>query len=472
MTATATEPQAPTLDSVIGELVRVLRTLGRDDLVGRATAAGARLHRPSTIVCVVGEFKQGKSSLVNGLLGADVCPVDDDLATSAITLVRYGETSSAIVRRREGDQAVADQIPVADLGGWVSERGNPGNEKQVERVEITAPSAILRQGLALVDTPGMGGLGAGHAAATLAFLPFADGLILVSDASAELSAPEVEFLQRAVELCPTVLFAQTKTDLYPAWERIVEINKGHLARAGIDIPVVAVSNTLRSEALARRDRSLNALSHFPELIEDLGTSVVEPAKAHAEERSKRDIRGITALVRAVARRREADARRPEHHQGRVGRPPACDRTARAPTWPRRQVERRRRRPRRGPLERRQLPVPLRHADDLACDGRARREPQVGQGVGRHGAPDAGAGGRRGHPRLRRHRRGPGQHPRRGRDACCRTSTCRCRRRAADTTTRSMSASCGRARRSTTAVAAARRSSCPDSPDCAARRAAS
>ena len=298
MTATVTEPQAPTLDSVIGELVRVLRTLGREDLVGRATAAGARLHRPSTIVCVVGEFKQGKSSLVNGLLGADVCPVDDDLATSAITLVRYGETSSAIVRRREGDQAVADQIPVAELGGWVSERGNPGNEKQVERVEITAPSAILRQGLALVDTPGMGGLGAGHTAATLAFLPFADGLILVSDASAELSAPEVEFLQRAVELCPTVLFAQTKTDLYPAWERIVEINKGHLARAGIDIPVVAVSNTLRSEALARRDRSLNALSHFPEMIEDLGTSVVEPAKALAEERSKRDIRGITALVRA------------------------------------------------------------------------------------------------------------------------------------------------------------------------------
>jgi hypothetical protein len=298
MTATVAVPQAPTLDSVIGELVRVLRSLGRDDLVGRATAAGARLHRPSTIVCVVGEFKQGKSSLVNGLLGSDVCPVDDDLATSAITLVRFGDEPSAVVRRREGDQAVAEQIPVAELGGWVSERGNPDNEKQVERVEITAPSAILRQGLALVDTPGMGGLGAGHAAATLAFLPFADGLILVSDASAELSAPEVEFLQRAVELCPTVLFAQTKTDLYPAWERIVEINKGHLARAGVDIPTVAVSNTLRAEALTRRDRSLNAMSHFPELIERLGGSVVEPAKALAEERSKRDIRGITGLVRA------------------------------------------------------------------------------------------------------------------------------------------------------------------------------
>jgi hypothetical protein len=290
---------APTLDSVIGELVKVLRALGREDLVGRATAAGARLHRPSTIVCVVGEFKQGKSSLVNGLLGADVCPVDDDLATSAITLVRYGDAPSAVVRRRAGDQQVAEQIPVEELPGWVSEMGNPANHKQVERVDITAPSAILRQGLTLVDTPGMGGLGAGHAAATLAFLPFADGLIFVSDASAELSAPEVAFLRRAVELCPTVLFAQTKTDLYPEWERIVDINRGHLVRSGVDVPLVAVSSVLRGEALARRDRDLNALSRFPELIDSLGTGIVQPAKATAEERSKGDIRGITGLVRAA-----------------------------------------------------------------------------------------------------------------------------------------------------------------------------
>jgi hypothetical protein len=306
MTAIATptagapvRPAGPTLDGVIAELARVLHGLGRDDLVGRATAAGARLHRPATVVCVVGEFKQGKSSLVNGLLGANVCPVDDDLATSAITLVRYGEQASATVRRRDGQESVAEQIPIEQLGGFVSEHGNPGNEKQVERVEISAPSAILRQGLALVDTPGMGGLGAGHAAATLSFLPFADGLILVSDASAELGAPEVEFLQRAVELCPTVLFAQTKIDLYPDWERIVDINKGHLHSAGIDIPVVAVSSMLRTEALARRDRALNDLSRFPLLIDSLGTRVVQPAKENAEERSKADIRGITTLVRAA-----------------------------------------------------------------------------------------------------------------------------------------------------------------------------
>lgn len=289
---------ATSMDGPMSELLSVLVACDRSDLSDRVRAAGARLTRPATAVCVVGEFKQGKSSLVNGLLGVEVCPVDDDLATSAITLVRYGEQLGAVIRRKVDGKAVAEQIPVEQLSEWVSEAGNPGNHKGVERVEITAPGAILKQGLVLVDTPGMGGLGAGHAAATLSFLPFADGVILVSDASAELSAPELAFLQRASELCPTVLFAQTKIDLYPAWPTIVERNRGHLSRAGIDIGVVCVSSTLRRAALTRKDRELNGASHFPELIAALGSKVVEPAKATAADRCAADARSIASLLRA------------------------------------------------------------------------------------------------------------------------------------------------------------------------------
>jgi hypothetical protein len=290
-------PATNPLEGAAVELARMLQTLGRADLVERVTAASARLRRPNTIVCVVGEFKQGKSSLVNGLLGANVCPVDDDLATSAITLVRFGEQTAATVRRKQGDEQIAEQVPVNELSQWCSERGNPGNHKGVQRVELAVPSAMLKQGLMIVDTPGMGGLGAGHAAATMAFLPFADGLVLVSDASSELSAPEIDCLRRASELCPTVLFAQTKIDLYPAWSRIFELNRGHLARAGLDVPMVAVSSQLRHDAIARKDRTLNERSRFPELINAVGEQVVTPAKEHAAARSAGDVVSIAALVR-------------------------------------------------------------------------------------------------------------------------------------------------------------------------------
>src|SRR5689334_4026835 len=80
--------------------------LGRGDLAELIRVAVLRVSRPATVACVVGEFKQGKSSLVNAMLGKVICPVDDDLATAAITLVHYGERVQVAVRRREGDESV------------------------------------------------------------------------------------------------------------------------------------------------------------------------------------------------------------------------------------------------------------------------------------------------------------------------------------------------------------------------------
>ena len=301
MTDASTSP-----DALIIEVAKTLQQIGRADLAERASVAAARVRRPATVVCVVGEFKQGKSSLINALLAQSICPVDDDLATSAITLVRWGEQPVAVVRRsaesgKAGDPPTTETIPIEQVGDWVSEIGNPGNHKRVERVDIVVPSALLQQGLVLVDTPGMGGLGAGHAAATLGFLPFADGLIFVSDASAELSAPEIEFLQRASDLCPTVLFAQTKIDLYPQWTRIMELDRGHLDKAGLSLPMVAVSSALRTEALQRKDKSLNELSRVPEVIQHLSDDVVAPAKASAITRSISDVLAIIGQVLAGLR---------------------------------------------------------------------------------------------------------------------------------------------------------------------------
>ncbi len=297
MTTTTTNPTAPDqLESAIGELLNLLAANQRADLADRVNAASARLKRPSTILCVVGEFKQGKSSLVNALLGSAACPVDDDLATSAITLVRYGDEPGAVVRRTVDGQAVAERVAIEDLSSWCSERGNPENHKGVQRVELSMPSAMLKQGLMIVDTPGMGGLGAGHAAATMAFLPFADGLVLVSDASAELSAPELDFMRRATELCPLVMFAQTKIDLYPSWQRIVDINRAHLAKLG-ELPIVAVSSKLRLDAIARKDRELNVDSRFPEMIQVVGDRVVTPAKDSARFRSANDVVQIASRLR-------------------------------------------------------------------------------------------------------------------------------------------------------------------------------
>lgn len=290
------EPSPLEVVAAVEQVVAIAAELGRDDFSRRLAVAAARVRRPATIVCVVGEFKQGKSSLINAMLGGEICPVDDDVATSATTLVRYGEELLVEVRRRTDEGIIVENVEPATLVEWVSERGNPNNVRNVERVDISLPHPLLADGLAIVDTPGMGGLGAGHAAATLAFLPFADGLIFVTDASAELSQPESEFLDRAAELCPNIAFVLTKTDLYPSWREIAAIDAGHIAGRSLgpdgERPIMPVSAILFGTDTDPADEEMATMSGVPSLLSAMHRWVIGPAKAVAAQRAIEETGGV------------------------------------------------------------------------------------------------------------------------------------------------------------------------------------
>ena len=249
---------------------RVATALGRPDLDAELDAVRERLLDPAFTVLVIGEFKQGKSSLVNALLGAPACPVDDDVATAVPTIVRYTETwSGAVFLAPEGpDDSPTDlrvDIPFDQIGAYVTEVANPENIKRVRTVELGVPAPLLAGGLVLVDTPGVGGLGSAHAAITVGALPMADAVLFVSDCSQEYSAPELEFLDTARRMCPYVVAVLTKRDLYGTWREILELDRGHLASRSLELPIIAVSSELRRLAVERGDARLNEESGFPAL---------------------------------------------------------------------------------------------------------------------------------------------------------------------------------------------------------------
>jgi len=61
----------------------------------------------------------------------------------------------------------------------------------------------------------------------------------------------------------------TKVDVYPAWRKVLELDRGHLARAGIDIDVLPISSPLRDYALAHDLADLDEESGYPQLTEAL-----------------------------------------------------------------------------------------------------------------------------------------------------------------------------------------------------------
>ncbi len=276
------------------------KTAGRDELVARLQRAQGRLRDPSIRVLVVGEFKQGKSSLINALVSADVCPVDDDVATSVATAVRFSEQAAASITLAgpDGEPGEVESVSMEELARAVSEAGNPGNERGVLAAEAGIPRALLKTGLVLVDTPGVGGLGSRHATTTIAALPEADAVVLVTSAAQEMSGPEIDFLKIALELCPNVVVCMTKIDFYPEWKRILELDRGHLKSSGIAADVIPVSTLLRREALRSESKELNSESGYAVLVDYLQKFIVGNAQKLMLRGAVNDALAVVAEVAA------------------------------------------------------------------------------------------------------------------------------------------------------------------------------
>ncbi|MER5465436.1 dynamin family protein [Streptomyces sp. NPDC002668] len=237
-----------------------------------------RLEQGTCHVVVVGEYKRGKSTLLNALVERPgLFPVDVDVATCVVSTLAWGEQERAVVHLGDpvpGGDIRRLEVDLAELPEYVTEQGNPGNRRNVRLVEIQAPVPQLEGGLVVVDTPGVGSLNGEHTAATHAFLERADGLVFVCDAIEPLATYELDFLSRALTKCEVVITAVTKTDkvrdarpvVAGAREKIA-VRTGTPADSLVIVPVSAFRKLkwLRDRA----DDQLLADSGFLELDQEL-----------------------------------------------------------------------------------------------------------------------------------------------------------------------------------------------------------
>jgi hypothetical protein len=170
---------------------------------------------------------------------------------------------------------------------------------------VLLPREILRGGLRLVDSPGVGGLESTRSLATLAALTTAHAVILVSDASQEYTEPELQFLKHAMRVSPNVAAVLSKTDIYPQWREIESIDRSRLDDVG-DVPIFAVSSDLRLLAAGTQDRELNEESGFPALVAHLRRDVLGRAEVLHQRAAVHDLHSVTDQL-AMAVRSELNA---------------------------------------------------------------------------------------------------------------------------------------------------------------------
>lgn len=154
----------------------------------------------STSILFCGEFKRGKSSLINAIIGDEICPTDIGIATAVVTRIMYGQTKKAVRyygNLLEGENALKkEEIAWDDIQKYTV--GDVIEIGSTVQMDLYYPSEFLKEGLVVIDTPGIGGLDPRHANLTAMALPYADIAVFITDASEPVTESELKFYEKKV----------------------------------------------------------------------------------------------------------------------------------------------------------------------------------------------------------------------------------------------------------------------------------
>jgi signal recognition particle receptor subunit beta len=188
-------------------------------------------------VVVIGEFKRGKTTFVNALLGADVLPAAVVPLTSMVTAVTWGEDPRAEVSFLDGR---TESVRVEDVAGYVTERSNPKNRLGVDRAVLYYPAEELRGGVFLVDTPGVGSVHRHNTQAAYAFIPQSDAVVFLTSSDPPISDGERALLQDVRAEASRMFFVLNKVDYLsePDRKEALAFTRAVLAEALGSEPIV------------------------------------------------------------------------------------------------------------------------------------------------------------------------------------------------------------------------------------------
>lgn len=287
---------------LLGEASEKLEELGEEFVPAgdRLRFLRSRLEEGRFHLAVLGQFKRGKSSLLNALLGNSLLPTSVVPLTAIPTFVEYGPDLRIRVRYRNGkpeEEFAGKSVEEAAkiLENFVTEEGNPKNRLGVMQVDILHPAPILQHGVVLIDTPGIGSTFTHNTKVTLNFLPQCDAALFVVSADPPLTEVEVEFLKAVNSKVERLFFIFNKIDYLSESERKAALGffKKVLAEKTEvtgDYPVFSVSTRRGLDAKLLKDSGLWSESGLQEVENHLVCFLAsEKAQALREALSRKAV---------------------------------------------------------------------------------------------------------------------------------------------------------------------------------------
>lgn len=147
-------------------------------------------------IVVLGEFSRGKSTFINALIGEPLLPMDVLPETAAIQVLQYSEKPEVEIIYHNGmvKQGEASFEYLKQFSAQAKKNVTDG----VKYLRVGYPSSLLKKQVVVVDTPGVSDMDEQRVEVTYGFLPRADMVLFLLDASSPLKKTEKEFLEKRV----------------------------------------------------------------------------------------------------------------------------------------------------------------------------------------------------------------------------------------------------------------------------------
>ncbi|WP_213422627.1 dynamin family protein [Bhargavaea massiliensis] len=153
------------------------------------------IQKDQVSVVVVGEFKNGKSTLINSLIGEEVMPSDVTPTTAVLTTIKNSTRNKMIIHRQDG---MRDSEVFNDKRLLEFTVGGQESTELITAIHLEKETPYLESNILLVDTPGLNDLSSHRAEVSHGFIPRADILILVVALNYSIKKTEFEFIQHNI----------------------------------------------------------------------------------------------------------------------------------------------------------------------------------------------------------------------------------------------------------------------------------
>jgi len=181
------------VNTALTQMSRLCGQLELEECQRTIEASRHKLTSHKFSVGIMGEFKRGKSTVINALLGREIMPADILPCSATMNRVTYDLQPHAQVIKNDGSVI---EVPVDEIADYVT-KTNDENAKRAEMVDeaiVYYPCQFCQNGVDIVDTPGLND-DERMDKISEEIIPKLDAVIMVIVPGAPFSKSEAEFVR-------------------------------------------------------------------------------------------------------------------------------------------------------------------------------------------------------------------------------------------------------------------------------------